>query len=809
MLKSASSEGEQVRRGFRQLVVTILLVSGLLYTGVASVLLNTITSLEQRTIEEHTNRFTRLLYRRSAQLLPSACDYGYWDATHRFLEQPNEDFIRNNFSPTNYQSFDLTIMAVVGRDGKIRHARERQVSNQSGSTANDRYHEPSTTLTYFLQSLPRGFQSNPDQKRLAGVVAIDNDLLSIAICSIPNPQKPDQVDGWFVMGQRLDARVLQDLSQLVPGALEIKVSRHSNNLPLYGTFDFSGQIRRNQRTEVTNSSRNLVGYRYLVDLYGKPSAIARVTITRTLHQHSLYGLLSIGGILVLLSLGFISLAWQALQQALQNLDERDRAEAALIESATQNLDRETYRARIMELELMLQDLRASQAQLIHSAKMESLGKMVAGIAHEVNNPVSFIQGNLRHLKKYQQDLCDLIRLYQKYYPVAYDEILDRSREMDLVFILEDSDRVIQSIDRGADRIYRIVNALRNFSRLDESDLKSVDLHAGIDSTIELLDHALEERPFRPAIAIERVYGELPLVECYARQLNQVFMHLLMNSIDSLDETMKKRYQRIHGKPADSSPSTPNTAPVVLGAESETEISLSDSESIDGESHRPPVLKTSAGLPAKSPRNSGQPNSQPSLGNAGVGNLSSGNSSASNNTSNTSNANSNRRNRGASFAEQLRSKLQTFDANGSGLESTKALLQPTITIRTKVDLNRWVLISIADNGLGIDKQVQSRLFDPFFTTKPVGQGAGLGLFISHQIITQHGGQLRCISEPDQGSEFIILLPLKQIRETKPQEELAMKLRFNQLQRGLSHSHERSPHLASTPVVSAAEEEASKS
>lgn len=805
MLKSASSEGEQVRRGFRQLVVTILLVSGLLYTGVASVLLNTITSLEQRTIEEHTNRFTRLLYRRSAQLLPSACDYGYWDATHQFLRQPNEDFIRNNFSPTNYQSFDLTIMGVVGRDGKIRYARERQVSNQSGSTANDRYHEPSTTLTYFLQSLPKGFQSNPDQKRLAGVVAIDNDLLSIAICSIPNPQKPDQVDGWFVMGQRLDARLLQDLSQLVPGALEIKVSRHSNNLPLYGAFDFTGQARRNQRTEVTDSSRNLVGYRYLVDVYGKPSAIARVTITRTLHQHSLYGLLSIGGILVLLSLGFISLAWQALQQALQNLDERDRAEAALIESATQNLDRETYRARIMELELILQDLRASQAQLIHSAKMESLGKMVAGIAHEVNNPVSFIQGNLRHLKKYQQDLCDLIRLYQKYYPVAYDEILDRSREVDLAFILEDSDRVIQSIDRGADRIYRIVNALRNFSRLDESDLKSVDLHAGIDSTIELLDHALEERSFRPAIAIERVYGELPLVECYARQLNQVFMHLLMNSIDSLDETMKKHYQRIHGKPADSAPSTPTTAPVILGAEPGTEIDLSNSEPIDGESHRSPVLKTSADLPAKAPRNSGQPTSQPKLENAGIGNLNSGNTSTSNNANNTNN---NRRNRGASFAEQLRSKLQTFDANGSGFEAAKAPLQPTITIRTKVDLNRWVLISIADNGLGIDKQVQSRLFDPFFTTKPVGQGAGLGLFISHQIITQHGGQLRCISEPDQGSEFIILLPLKQIRETKPQEELAMKLRFNQLQRGLSHSHDRSPHLASAPVVSGTEEEASK-
>nr|WP_242030695.1 MULTISPECIES: CHASE4 domain-containing protein [unclassified Limnothrix] len=804
-MKSASSEGEQVRRGFRQLVVTILLVSGLLYTGVASVLLNTITSLEQRTIEEHTNRFTRLLYRRSAQLLPSACDYGYWDATHQFLRQPNEDFIRNNFSPTNYQSFDLTIMGVVGRDGKIRYARERQVSNQSGSTANDRYHEPSTTLTYFLQSLPKGFQSNPDQKRLAGVVAIDNDLLSIAICSIPNPQKPDQVDGWFVMGQRLDARLLQDLSQLVPGALEIKVSRHSNNLPLYGAFDFTGQARRNQRTEVTDSSRNLVGYRYLVDVYGKPSAIARVTITRTLHQHSLYGLLSIGGILVLLSLGFISLAWQALQQALQNLDERDRAEAALIESATQNLDRETYRARIMELELILQDLRASQAQLIHSAKMESLGKMVAGIAHEVNNPVSFIQGNLRHLKKYQQDLCDLIRLYQKYYPVAYDEILDRSREVDLAFILEDSDRVIQSIDRGADRIYRIVNALRNFSRLDESDLKSVDLHAGIDSTIELLDHALEERSFRPAIAIERVYGELPLVECYARQLNQVFMHLLMNSIDSLDETMKKHYQRIHGKPADSAPSTPTTAPVILGAEPGTEIDLSNSEPIDGGSYRSPVLKTSADLPAKAPRNSGQPMSQSKLENAGIGNLNSENASTSNNANNTNN---NRRNRGASFAEQLRSKLQTFDANGSGFEAAKAPLQPTITIRTKVDLNRWVLISIADNGLGIDKQVQSRLFDPFFTTKPVGQGAGLGLFISHQIITQHGGQLRCISEPDQGSEFIILLPLKQIRETKPQEELAMKLRFNQLQRGLSHSHDRSPHLASAPVVSGTEEEASK-
>jgi hypothetical protein len=287
------------------------------------------------------------------------------------------------------------------------------------------------------------------------------------------------------------------------------------------------------------------------------------------------------------------------------------------------------------------------------------------------------------------------------------------------------------------------------------------------------------------------------------------MHLLMNSIDSLDETMKKHYQRVHGKPADSAPSASTTAPVILGAEPGTEIDLSNSEPMDGESHRSPVLKTSAGPPAKAPRNSSQSTSQPSLGNAGVGNLGSGTASTSNNTNNAKNTNNNRRNRGASFAEQLRSKLQTFDTNGSGFEAAKVPLQPTITIRTKVDLNRWVLISIADNGLGIDKQVQSRLFDPFFTTKPVGQGAGLGLFISHQIITQHGGQLRCISEPDQGSEFIILLPLKQIRETKPQEELAMKLRFNQLQRGLSYGHDRSPHLASAPAVSATEEEASKS
>jgi signal transduction histidine kinase len=261
--------------------------------------------------------------------------------------------------------------------------------------------------------------------------------------------------------------------------------------------------------------------------------------------------------------------------------------------------------------------------------------MVAGVAHEINNPINFIHGNLTHLHYYAQDLLKLVQLYQKYYPYPIAEIQASIEEMDLDFITLDLPKLLSSMKMGADRIAEIVMSLRNFSRLDEAEMKQVDIHEGIDNTLLILAHRLKsQRPNCPDIQVTKDYGNLPQVPCYPAQLNQVFMNILVNAIDAIDEYNKER------------------------------------------------------------------------------------------------------------------SLEDINNNPS-----------TIRISTQVNDNNQVIIRIVDNGAGVSEEVSRRIFEPFFTTKPIGQGTGLGLSISYQIVVEkHAGRLECISVPNQGTEFLITIPI---------------------------------------------------
>ncbi len=290
-----------------------------------------------------------------------------------------------------------------------------------------------------------------------------------------------------------------------------------------------------------------------------------------------------------------------------------------------------------EVERTLTDLQWTQTQLVQAEKMSSLGQLVAGVAHEINNPVNFIHGNLIHVREYSQDLLNLIQLYEKYYPNPVLEIQAEVAAVDLGFLQNDLIKTLDSMKIGTDRICQIVLGLRNFSRLDEADFKEVDLHEGIDSTLLILQHRLKARSDRPEIQLIKDYGDLPPVECYPGPLNQVLMNILANAIDALEESNAKRtYQEIEAKPNQ------------------------------------------------------------------------------------------------------------------------------ITVRTSVVKAEWIEIAIADNGGGMPETVQQRIFNPFFTTKPVGKGTGMGMSISHQIITEkHGGHLKCSSSPGAGTEFMIQIPIRQL------------------------------------------------
>ncbi|MFN6529577.1 ATP-binding protein [Nostoc sp. ChiSLP03a] len=289
-----------------------------------------------------------------------------------------------------------------------------------------------------------------------------------------------------------------------------------------------------------------------------------------------------------------------------------------------------------QLNQVLHNLKETQAQLIQTEKMSSLGQLVAGVAHEINNPVNFIYGNLTHVSEYTLGLLELVELYQQSNAHSTPEVQAHIEAIDLDFMAEDLPKILVSMKMGANRIREIVLSLRNFSRLDEADMKPVNIHEGIDSTLLILQNRFKQTSGNTGIEIVKEYGDIPLVECYAGQLNQVFMNLIGNAIDALDSYNSKRtLEEIETKPSQ------------------------------------------------------------------------------------------------------------------------------IVIRTQLRNLDRIAVKIADNGPGMTEAVKQRLFDPFFTTKAAGKGTGLGLAISAQVVTEkHNGAIWCISEPGQGAEFWVEIPINQ-------------------------------------------------
>ncbi|WP_458649051.1 PAS domain-containing protein [Sivoneniella epilithica] len=348
---------------------------------------------------------------------------------------------------------------------------------------------------------------------------------------------------------------------------------------------------------------------------------------------------------------------------IEDITERKLAEIALQKSEAQ------LRQQTEQLAQTLRDLQQAQAQLVQTEKMSSLGQLVAGVAHEINNPVNFIYGNVNHAHDYTQDLLSLIELYQQHYPNPVPAVQQEIEAIDLDFLLEDLPKSLSSMKLGAERIQTIVLALRNFSRMDEAAVKVVDIHEGIDSTLMILHSRLKGSHAAPEISVIKEYGNLPNVECYAGQLNQVFMNILANAIDAVEES-----SHLSSLSFQLAPSTQNSKA----------LNAADANKIQD----------------------------------------------------------------ISYGDATQTKLKTQNS-------------PVIRIRTEVTDHQQVRICIADNGLGMTEEVSTRLFDPFFTTKAVGKGTGLGLSISYQIVVErHKGSLRCFSEPGQGCEFWIEVPITQ-------------------------------------------------
>ena len=214
--------------------------------------------------------------------------------------------------------------------------------------------------------------------------------------------------------------------------------------------------------------------------------------------------------------------------------QRDFTDRKQAEEALQNSESQS-REQSAQLAAALDELKATHSQLVQSEKMSSLGLLIAGVAHEINNPVSFIHGNLAYLKDYTQDLLHLLKLYQQHYPNPVPDIQQETENNDLDFLAEDLPKILSSMSIGVERICQIVQSLRNFSRHDDSQMKPMNLHEGIDSTLLILNHRLKGNGEMPPIEIIKQYGNLPPVECFPGPINQVFMNILSNAIDALDD----------------------------------------------------------------------------------------------------------------------------------------------------------------------------------------------------------------------------------------------------------------------------------
>lgn len=227
--------------------------------------------------------------------------------------------------------------------------------------------------------------------------------------------------------------------------------------------------------------------------------------------------------------------------------------------------------RTAELSQALADLQQAQVQLVQQEKLSTLGELVAGVAHEINNPTGYIAGNLKHAQSYVQDLIDVVQLYQRYCPYMSDQVAKKLETIDLDYLLEDLPKLLASMHEGTNRIRNISTSLRTFSRLDNDAKVAFNIHDGIKSTLMILRHRLSANVQRPAIEIVENYGELPAVNCYPGQLSQVFMNIIANAIEALEEGSQERsYDEI-----ETSPNTITITTSVTEIDQQVQISFYD------------------------------------------------------------------------------------------------------------------------------------------------------------------------------------------------------------------------------------------
>jgi signal transduction histidine kinase len=547
---------------FRRLPVvfglTLIGAIGALYGIASTLLLNSFIQVEQQRTQDDVKQVLKILTSQQSALFSSLVDYAVWDSTYAFAQGKKPDYSTVDLTEGTFTSIDIDLVAISDLQRHLLYSSEYDVQTASKVPL-------SPDLKNYLTHQPilqHSIQKNDPTLQFVQLPQGPALVLSHPILTSAGEGPPA---GYMLFGRYLDQTLLQQVSQLTRLSISLQPLNADSPADLQ---NLANQFSTDPIVVRPLDQKTVAGYTPIKDINGRSIAVLQVTNARMIYQQGLVSLRYLAISLLVISTLASLVIWRLLQQSIRYLMERDRIKQALQQETALRQADQKYRAKAEELEQTLYELKQAQTQLIHSEKMSSLGQLVAGIAHEINNPVNFISGNISYAESYAQELLQLIDLYQQTPLALPSDVQAKVSKIDTDFLCEDLPKLIKSMKVGAERIQTIVLSLRNFSRLDETAMKAVDLHEGIESTLLLLQNRLRSCGNRPETHLIRKYGDLPLVECYPSQMNQVFMNLLSNAIDALEERRVAQTNQSFSHPEGSHPEGSTEAAPTIWIETE-------------------------------------------------------------------------------------------------------------------------------------------------------------------------------------------------------------------------------------------------